>query len=229
MGDSARHARNLGAITAQEQQLLQNSRVCIIGCGGLGGFLAEFLGRMGVGSLTLVDGDRFSPTNLNRQLVCTSENLGFPKADETKKRLLQIDPGLQITAIEQFLTPENAAAILAGHHLVMDALDSIPHRLVLQRVCKELQIPLVHGAVESWFGQVATVFPGDDTLSRLYPGWKEDSIPQAAAATLSFAPAAIASLQAAEAAKVLIGKESTLRGKVLFVDLLASRFDIMPL
>ena len=229
MEDSLRYARNLGSITRQEQDFLHSRRVCVVGCGGLGGFLLEYLGRMGVGYLTAVDGDRFDPTNLNRQLLATEDNLGQSKAVEAKTRLARVNPDVQVTAVEQFLTAENAAEILAGHHLILDALDSIPHRLMLQRICRELEIPLVHGAVEGWFGQVTTVLPGDDSLSRLYHGATETSIPEHNSGTLAFAPALVAALQAGEAVKLLLDKEPALRGKVLFADILQNRFDTMPI
>lgn len=224
-----RFDRNLGAITREEQLLLQTKRVCIVGCGGLGGHLIEHMARIGVGHLTVIDGDRFDRTNLNRQLLSAEDNIGLSKAKEAQKRIGQINPDCSVTAMEQFLTADNAAALLAGHDLVLDALDSIPHRLVLQRVCAERKIPLIHGAVEGWFGQITTVFPGDDSLCRLYPGCKEETVPEKGSATLSFAPAFIASVQVSEAVKVLLGKNASLRGKVLFADLLQNRFDIMPL
>lgn len=224
-----RFDRNLGAIAREEQLLLQTKRVCIVGCGGLGGHLIEHMARIGVGHLTVIDGDRFDRTNLNRQLLSAEDNIGLSKAKEAQKRIGQINPDCSVTAMEQFLTADNAAALLAGHDLVLDALDSIPHRLVLQRVCAELKIPLIHGAVEGWFGQVTTVLPGDNSLSRLYPGRNGEAAPDRAASTLSFAPACIASVQAAEAVKVLLGKEPSLRGKVLFADLLQNRFDALPL
>lgn len=229
MEDVLRYARNLGSITPQEQDQLRSRKVCVAGCGGLGGFLLEYLGRMGVGYITAVDGDRFDPTNLNRQLLATQDNLGQSKAVEAKKRLSRINPDVQVTAVEQFLTAENAAEILAGHHLVLDALDSIPHRLMLQRICRELQIPLIHGAVEGWFGQVTTVLPGDDSLSRLYHGSTETSAPECSSGTLAFAPALVAALQAGEAVKLLLDRDPALRGKVLFADILQNRFDCMPI
>lgn len=226
MEESLRYARNLGPITREEQTLLASRRVCIVGCGGLGGFLAEYMARLGTGYLTVVDGDCFDRTNLNRQLLSSEENLGQPKASEAKKRLARINPHTQVRAVDKFLTGENAADLLAGHDLVLDALDSIPHRLILQRTCADLKIPLVHGAVEGWFGQVTTVLPGDDTLSRLYPSHQSDAV---SPGTLVFAPALVAALQASEALKLLLGKEPSLRGKVLFADLLSGHFDCFPL
>ena len=223
------YERNIGAITEAEQEILQNARVCIVGCGGLGGFLVEYLGRLGVGHITAVDGDCFDLSNLNRQVLSEEDSIGHSKALRARERLGRVNPAVEVTAVEQFLTAENASGILMGHHLALDALDSIPHRLMLQRACRELQIPLIHGAVEGWFGQVTTVFPGDDTLCRLYPGATEETLPEKGASTLSFAPAFIASVQGAEAVKVLLRREPTLRGKVLFADLLQNHFDTMPI
>lgn len=228
MEEMLRYARNLGSITREEQHRLSCSRVCIVGCGGLGGFLAECLGRLGVGHLTVVDGDRFEITNLNRQLLSAEDNLGLSKAEEAKKRLARINPSVHVTAVTEYLTRENAALLLQGHDLVLDALDSIPDRLMLQRSCAQLRLPLVHGAVEGWFGQVTTVLPGDDALTRLYPGYGGEEAGESTSGTLSFAPAFIASVQAAEGLKLLLGKEPTLRGRVLYADLLFSRFDILP-
>ena len=168
-----RYERNLGAITHQEQEKLKTSRVCLIGCGGLGGYLAEFLGRLGVGHISAVDADHFEVTNLNRQIMAREDNLGTSKAESVKERMAQVNPCVSVQAIEVTLTAANAAQILSGHDIVLDGLDNIPTRLVLQRVCRELGIPLIHGAVEGWFGQVATILPGDDTLSRLYLGFEE--------------------------------------------------------
>jgi len=227
MEEQLRYARNLGPISPEEQTLLRSCRVCVVGCGGLGGFLTEYLGRIGVGFITVADGDRFDETNLNRQLLSSEENLGMSKAAEAKKRLEQINSSIHVEATEQFLSEENASSILEGHDLILDALDSIPHRLMLQQVCRELEIPLIHGAVEGWFGQVTTVFPGDNSLSRIYPGPSQTVPGGEVPGTLSFVPGLIASLQAAEAVRLLLGKEPALRRKVLFADLLANRFDIL--
>lgn len=224
-----RYQRNLGILTPDEQSRLLKSRVCVVGCGGLGGFLIEYLGRMGVGHITAVDGDGFDITNLNRQILSTEKVLGKSKALQAKERMAQVNSQVHVEAVEQFLTAENAQTILAGHDLVLDALDNIPRRLMLQRFCAQLGIPMIHGAVESWYGQVATVFPGDNTLLRIYPGHTESEAPGTIAGTPAFSPALVAALQAGEAVKLLAGREPGLRGKVLFADLLANQFDLLDI
>jgi len=229
MQTDSRYARNLGAITPQEQEKLKTCRVCLIGCGGLGGFLAEYLGRLGVGYITAVDADRFEIHNLNRQLLSREDNLGQSKAKAVKLRMEQINRAVQVNPVEQYFSSANAAELISGHHLVLDGLDNVPCRLLLQKVCGELGIPLVHGAVEGWYGQIVTVLPGDDTLSRLYPQAKSSYPTNASPSVLSFAPAFVASVQAAEATKLLLGREPALRNQMLFADLLSNSFDILPL
>lgn len=227
----ARYQRNLGALTPGEQAQLGTFRVCVIGCGGIGGHLLELLARLGIGHITAVDGDCFDATNLNRQLLSTMDTLGQSKALAAKQRLEAINPTIRVEAHGEFLTEANAAAILKGHHIVLDALDSISHRLLLQKVCRELEIPLIHGAVEGWFAQISTVLPGEDTLSRVYPGYRpaEAREPSAAISTPAFVPAFAASVQVSEALKVLLRKGEILNGRILFADLLNNRFDILQI
>lgn len=230
MQTEPRYVRNLGAITLHEQEKLKTSRVCLVGCGGLGGYLAEFLGRMGVGCITAVDPDCFEMSNLNRQVLARENNLGQSKAEELRTRMARVNPNVQVRSVVTCLNADNAARLIEGHDLVLDGLDNIAARLTLQRVCRELGIPLIHGAVEGWFGQIATVLPGDDTLSRLYPGFGEsDSVDSRHPSVLSFAACMVASVQAAEAAKLLLGKEPSFRDQVLFLDLMSNGFDILPL
>jgi molybdopterin/thiamine biosynthesis adenylyltransferase len=220
-----RYTRNIGAITQKEQELLLTRRAAIVGCGGLGCFAAEYLARFGLGHLTLIDGDVFATSNLNRQLYSLEANLGKGKAAEAKKRLGEVRADLSVQAFDVFLNEENAAELLKGHDVIIDALDNVKTRLLLEKSANDLGIPLVHGAVEQWSAQVCVVYPGDFTLSSLYQINREFEKPS----VLSFAPAFCASLQAAEAVKVLLNKESVLRKKLFIADLKNSTFDIVEL
>ena len=220
-----RYERNIGALTRAEQDLLQTKRAAIIGCGGLGCYAAEYLARIGLGHVTVIDGDVYTVSNLNRQLNSLEANLGKSKAAETKKRLLQIQADLSVEAVNVFLNEENAGLLLKGHDVIIDALDSVKARLLVERTADTLGIPLVHGAVAGWNVQVSTVFPGDKTLSMLYPSDHEFEKPS----VLSFTPAFCASLEAAEAIKVLLNKNNILRRKLLTVDLRDYLFEIIEL
>jgi molybdopterin/thiamine biosynthesis adenylyltransferase len=220
-----RYSRNIGALTQDEQELLLTKRTAIVGCGGLGCNTAEFLARLGLKSLTLIDGDVFIPSNLNRQLYSLETNLGKGKAIEAKKRLSEVSSDLFIQVFDVFLNDENAAELLKGHDVIIDALDNVKTRLLLEKTADALGIPFVHGAVEQWNAQICTVFPGDFTLSLLYRTNREFEKPS----VLSFTPAFCASLQAAEAVKVLLNKDNILRKKLFTADLKNNTFDIIKL
>lgn len=199
-----------------EQELLAEKKVAVIGCGGLGGYLIEMLGRLGVGYIVAIDGDGFDETNLNRQLFCNENSIGSSKAIAAGLHMAVVNSEVDVISVCENLTEENAARHLAGCDLVLDGLDSVGSKLMLQRICRKLDLPMVHGAVGGWFGQVTTIFPGNDTLSMIYEDGCEVSQEEG---NVSFTPAVVAGIQAAEAAKVLLGYEDVLQRKMLFIDL----------
>ena len=220
-----RYTRNIGAVTQSEQELLWAKKAVVIGCGGLGCYAAEFLARLGLGNLTLIDGDVFAESNLNRQLYSLETNLGKPKAAEAKNRLLQVRSNMYIEVFEKYLNEENAGELLKGHDIIIDALDNVKTRLLVEKTACSLGIPIVHGAVEGWCAQICTVFPGDFILSALFSNSREYKNPS----VLAFTPAFCASIQAAEAVKVLLGRKNILRMKLLTVNLMENTFDIIEL
>ena len=211
-----RYIRNLPTLTAQEQQSLAEKHVLILGCGGLGGYLCEYMVRLGVGEITAADPDCFEESNLNRQLLSSTETLGQSKALTAKARAEAINPAVRFHAAEAAFCAENADTLLAGKDLVLDALDSAADRLLLEDACARAGLTLVHGAVHGWTAQVAVVPPGNGLLHRLY-GAAEAADPDKSC--LVFTPALCAALQAAEAAKLLAERPSALSGQLLMADL----------
>jgi len=220
-----RYQRN-GIITYEEQLLMKQKKVCVIGCGGLGGYIIEMLSRFGIGTMSVVDGDVFDATNLNRQLLSTINTLGKSKAFTAAERVETIDSSLTIQVVATILDRENASDILKGHDVVVDALDSNSARLILLDACKELNIPLVHGAIGGWFGQVSTVFPEDEFIRSRVRGMANKGI-EKQIGNPSFTPACIASIQVAEIIKVLLGRGELLREKIMFIDLLNNEIEIL--
>jgi molybdopterin/thiamine biosynthesis adenylyltransferase len=221
-----RYLKNKNMLSQEECDLLMGKSVCIVGCGGLGGYIIEMIGRIGVGKITAVDGDVFDLTNLNRQLLCTEEHIGKGKAHAAKERMSKVNSDVAFTAISEFLTEENAEEILRGHDLVIDALDSIAARFILQEHASKLGIPMIYGAIAGWYGQVSTIMPGSDFLSRIYRH-HEGKGHEAELGNPSFSPALVASIEVSEAVKVLIGRGETLEGKLLMIDLLSNEFEVL--
>ncbi len=220
-----RYERNMNTLNLQENENLKSFKVCVIGCGGLGGYVIELLGRLGIGTITAVDGDVFDETNLNRQILSREDLIGKSKALAAKERMDSVNSSIEVIPIQEFLTKENCKEIIEGHHIVVDALDNMNSRKILEAVCEEQNIPLVHGAIAGWYGQVAVIMPGDRLLEKLYP----DETNKGAETELgnpSFTPALVASLEAAQTLKVLLGKGEQLRNKLLVIDILDHQYEI---
>jgi molybdopterin-synthase adenylyltransferase len=223
-----RYIRNEQMLSPEENRSLRDFRVAVVGCGGLGGYLIEMLARLGIGHLTVIDGDVFEESNLNRQLLSNMANLGRPKAYVAKEHIGQVNPEIQVDARHVLLTSENAVSLLTGHDLVCDALDEVLSRKVLQSASEKLGIPLVYAAIAGWYAHVATIMPGDRLLDILYPDDNNKGM-ETQLGNPSFTPALAASLQVAETLKVLLKKDGILRNRVLVVNTLDHLFDIIDL
>ena len=213
-----RYVRNLNAISAAEQARLLDARVGVCGCGGLGLYVINYLARMGVGHITIWDPDVFSESNINRQLLASYKTLGQSKAEECRRYVHDINPDIKIMALP-CRWEESDPAIFNQQLVIVDAMDNIPSRLALAQACNRALLPMVHGAVGGWYGQVTVIMPGDRMLYDLYgdsdrPGIEKEQ------GTLSFTAAVVAGLQAAETIKLLLNRESDLRNEICMVDLL---------
>ena len=192
---------NIGPISGAEQLKLNQSRVFIAGCGGVGGYLLEYMTRLGVGHITCADCDRFEESNQNRQILCSSDTLGKKKAECAVGRVLEIWPQADIRGLDVYLAPENLPGLIGGFDLVMDALDNVPSRKALGDACFEAGIALAHGAASGWLAQAALAGPGRRLYDVLYEGAGKP-----APGILPFAAALAASMQAALAAKYLCSR-----------------------
>lgn len=219
-----RYERNMPALTEAECQSLQEKRVLVVGCGGLGGHLIDMLPRIGVGFLRVVDGDVFEPSNLNRQLLSEVPLLGVSKAKAAAERVSRVNPDVEVEAINAFLTEANVRSLLLGCDVVLDGLDNIASRRILARECAGAGIPYVYGAVNGWVAQAAVSMPGDRLVETLYPEGavlKNKSV-------LSFTPALCASMQVALCAKLLLGRPVE-TGTLYYFDLLNQEFETIPM
>lgn len=225
-----RYLRNIGTVGLDGQARLLRACVAIVGLGGLGGYVAEALARMGVGRLIVIDGDTFDEHNLNRQLFSSELVLGVPKAVAARERLAAVNCAVEVVAHATTLTDKNFAELLEGAQVVVDALDRLSTRLMLQKVAQHLGIPLVHGSIAGFLGQVMTIFPDDAGLLALY-GW--ENVPEhgleAELGTPAATPMAIAAWEAQEVVKIITGRGEPLRERLLVIDMGSGRFDVLRL
>lgn len=227
--DAARYARHLALteIGAAGQQRLAASRVLVIGAGGLGSPAALYLAAAGVGTLGLVDHDRIEISNLQRQILFATAEIGAGKARTAAARLTALNPDLRVVAHEMKLTADNVLQLLAGYDVVVDGTDRLATRYLINDACVLAGKPLVSAAIHRFEGQAMTYLPGKSPCYRcLYPESPEDLVPNCATAgVLGVLPGVMGSLQATEVVKVLLGIGETLTGRLLVYDALALTFD----
>ena len=220
----SRYARNIPALSEEECLLLREKRVLVVGCGGLGGHIIDQLARIGIGYLRVVDGDVFEASNLNRQLLSSVPLLGTGKAKAAADHIARVNPEITVDAADVFLTEANAAKLVEGCDIVMDALDNITGRKILAAACAEAGIPYVYGAIQGWVVQAAVSLPEDQLMEILYPEETEISDKS----VLSFTPALCASFQTSLCVKFLLGRPVE-TGTVYYFDLLDLEYETIPL
>ncbi len=215
-----RHAGLLGSNCLKK---LQRSRVLIAGLGGLGSTVAQLLVRTGIGTLHIVDHDTVEESNLNRQLLYTSKDIGKPKVEIAKKRLAEISAH---TKVMPHKVKIDANFDMPDVDVIVDCLDSFSDRFILDEMAEEADIPLVHGGVARFHGQVTVIRYGlTQTLREIFEA-VEDSGPVPVYPPLVVA---VASIQASETVKLLCGMGTSLSNKLLIVDMLNNTFDVIDL
>lgn len=216
-----RYLRNIGTVGLAGQIRLLQSTVAVVGAGGLGGTVIELLARQGIGNLIVIDNDRFTEQNLNRQIMSTEENLGEYKVTVAAKRVKETNSATTVTTFREKLTGDNAQGFLAGAQVVVDGLDNLSSRLVVERAARQLKIPYVYASIGGFNGQLMTIFPEDVGLSSLY-GSSSDIVAEQGIETRTGNPPAtvamIAALQVQEVVKIITGTGSPIRNQILLVD-----------
>ncbi len=225
----ARYIRNFGTMGFEGQLKLLNACVGVVGVGGLGGLIVELLARMGIGHLVLIDEDKFDDNNLNRQAFSTELNLGTDKVKAATERLQHINSATDITLYTQRFSMENGAEFLAPCDVIVDALDNMSSRFALQKTARTLGVPMIHGAIGGFSGQVTTIFPEDEGLYAFYPDGEEtpDKLTEVSLGNPSATPAMISAWEVQETVKYLTGKGELLRGRLLYLDALTGNVEII--
>ncbi|MGA2844145.1 MAG: molybdopterin-synthase adenylyltransferase MoeB [Candidatus Acidiferrales bacterium] len=209
------------------QLKLKQAKVLCIGTGGLGAPLGLYLAAAGVGRIGLVDFDKVDLTNLQRQILFDTNDIGRPKIEAATNRLRNLNPDIQIDNFETRLTSENALDILKDYDIVVDGTDNFPTRYLVNDACVILGKPNVYGSIFRFEGQI-TIFgyPGGPCYRCLYPEPPPPGLVPSCAegGVLGVLPGIVGAIQAAETLKLIIGKGEPLVGRLLLFDALAMRF-----
>lgn len=226
-----RYLRNMGSLGVSGQEKLLRSRALLIGAGGLGGTTAILLARMGLGSLLIADGDSFSEDNLNRQALSLEPNVGAKKVQVARMEIARINAATEVEVFEAFVAEKEFSTLIQGAQVAVDALDNMPSRFRLEKACKDAGVPLVHGAVAGFTGQVTTIYPGDIGFRAFYgdPRNAPEKGIEVELGNLAGIVSTVASLQVQEAVKVLTGLGRPLRNRLLFIDSLNGVSEIISL
>lgn len=223
-----RYIRNMDALSIKDQIRLLQSRVCIVGLGGLGGTVIETLARIGVGAMTVVDGDTFDESNLNRQALSSEHNLSQTKTAAALEKVLTINSSILIQDYTETMDMENATRLLENADIAVDCLDNIHTRFVLEKAAKSAGIPMISAAVAGFSGQITAIFPEDKGLELIYGPEKSRSADrgaETALGNLAFTVSLVASLECTEIVRILLEKKSDLRNRLLIVDLKEHTFE----
>jgi molybdopterin/thiamine biosynthesis adenylyltransferase len=215
-----RYLRNMGTVGMEGQLKLLRSTVAVCGAGGLGGTVIELLARQGVGRLVIIDNGRFVENNLNRQIMSDEEVLRKSKVKVAAGRVRRINSAVLVKALNTYIDDCSVDELLSGADAVVDALDNLDTRLVVEAACRRFKIPFVHGAIAGFGGQLMTVLPGDKGLAAIYgsgPGREACGI-EAVTGNPPATPAIIAAWEVQEVVKLITGIGTPLRNRLLLLD-----------
>lgn len=219
-----RYARQtiLDEVGLAGQRKLLDSKVLIIGAGGLGSPAAIYLAAAGVGTLGIVDGDRVDLTNLHRQVMHFTHDIGRPKTQSAKRTLEDINPDVTVVPFQTVLTSENALDIIRDFDVVVNGSDNFPTRYLVNDACVMLRKPLVDASILKWEGQATVFLPGLGCYRCLFPTPPPPgTVPSCAeGGIIGTVAGSVGTLQALEAIKILLGRGTTLANRLLIFDAL---------
>ncbi|MHC1590341.1 MAG: HesA/MoeB/ThiF family protein [Candidatus Hecatellaceae archaeon] len=212
----------IGNFGVKAQRKLKKARVVVAGVGGLGCSAALYLVAAGVGKLTLIDREKVELSNLNRQILHWTKDVGRYKVDSALEKLSQLNPDIEVEGLKTEINGRNVFSLIENADVVVDGMDSFKARLLLNRACIRLGKPFVHAAVYGLMGELMTVLPSKGPCYQCYvtPKPREVKTPPVLGAT----PGVMGCLEAVEALKLITGVGSPLVGELLIFDGLQMSF-----
>ncbi len=209
-------------IGVEGQEKLKESKVFIAGAGGLGSPVSIYLTAAGVGVIKIADDDRVELSNLNRQILHWDDDIGRKKVDSAREKLRKLNPMIKIEAVNNRIAEDNVLDLVDGFDAIVDAMDNLPTRYLLNKAAVEKKIPFFHGAVTGLEGRAMTIIPGKSACLRcLYRG----PVPKEKFPVIGVTPAVIASIQATEVIKYITGMGELLTDKLFIYDGMTMEFN----
>ena len=204
------------------QEKLKKAKVFVAGAGGLGSPVSIYLAAAGIGHLRIADHDAVEMSNLNRQILHWQENIGVKKVDSASDKLGRVNPNIKVEGLTETISEANADELVGDADIIVDAMDNLPTRYLLNKTAIQKNIPFVHGAVNGFEGRAMTVIPGKSAcLNCIYHGVE---LPREKFPVIGVTPAVIGSIQATEVIKYLTGLGNLLSGRLLNYDGLSMTF-----
>lgn len=225
--ERGRYARQLvlDEIGEEGQEKLKNARVLIVGAGGLGSPAAMYLAAAGVGHIGIADGDQVELSNLQRQLLHATADLGRPKAVSARETLTGLNPHVEVRAIEAFLTEANIGAVIAEYDLILDCTDSAAAKFLLNDACAAAGKPLIYAGIGPFRGQLMLILPGQTPCLRcVFGGPPERERTERERGVIGAVAGVIGSLQALEAVMYITGAGERRAGRLILFDGLSMSF-----
>jgi len=221
----------LSELGPRGQERLKEAKVAIVGLGGLGSVSALYLALAGVGNLTLIDQDTVEINNLHRQVLYSLSDIRYPKVEAAERRIRQLNPEVKVNPVPENISSENAASILSDADCVVDGLDNMQTRYVINRYCAEKQIPFIFGGAIGLEGNIATLkVPETPCLECFLPGLDDANLLTCdTRGVLGATTGAIGAIQAIEAIKIIANIEPQSRGRLMVFDFAQSEMRTIPL
>jgi molybdopterin/thiamine biosynthesis adenylyltransferase len=204
------------------QKKLKRARVLVAGAGGLGSPISVYLAAAGIGTIRIVDQDKVELSNLNRQILHWEGNIGMLKVESAAAKLEKLNPKIKIEALAATITEANVLKLVADCDLIVDALDNLPTRYLLNKTAIQKNIPFFHGAVQGFEGRALTVIPGKSAC--LYCVYHGVTVPEKKFPVIGVTPAIIGCIQATEVIKYITGLGKLLTNRLLTFDALGPTF-----
>ncbi len=226
--DLLRYTRHLPIIGIEGQQNLKRAKILCIGAGGLGCPALQYLAAAGIGTIGIVDGDQIELSNLQRQILFQTNDIGRSKAEVAKERLLALNNTIIVHAYKDYLSPLNAEPLIRDYDLVLDATDNYETRYLVNDVCRNLKIVLVSASIYQFDAQLSVFnYKNGPCYQCLYASPPPPAlVPNCAVGgVLGILPGVVGTLQGCEAIKVILDLGETLSGKLLSIDLLTMQFN----